>query len=36
MKEVYKKPLTKIDEFKTADVVTTSFTGIENGAGDDD
>lgn len=28
MKELYTKPISKIEEFKTADVVTTS--GIEN------
>ena len=31
MKELYTKPLSQIDEFKTYDVVTTSTTGRDDG-----
>ncbi len=34
MKEFYSKPVVEVEEFKTADVVTTSL--IEEGNGDDD
>lgn len=30
MKELYTKPMSQIDEFKTNDVVTTSTTGRED------
>lgn len=30
MKELYTKPMSQIDEFKTSDVVTTSTTGRED------
>lgn len=38
MKEIYTKPETKISQFQTADVVTTSLFGggIEEGVGDND
>lgn len=35
MKELYTKPMSQIDEFKTVDVITTS-TGTDLGNGDDD
>lgn len=34
MKELYTKPQSMIEEFKTVDVVTTSSDGIENIGGD--
>ncbi len=36
MKEIYTKPEAKIDEFKSFEVLTASFTGIEEGVGDND
>lgn len=30
MKEIYEKPITDIEEFKTADVITTSNPGDDN------
>lgn len=31
MKELYTKPVSQIDEFKTTDVVTTSIVTVEGG-----
>ena len=33
MKELYTKPMSQIDEFKTYDVITTSTRGREEGDG---
>lgn len=36
MKELYTKPESMIDEFKTVSVLTASENGIDNGYGDND
>lgn len=36
MKEIYSKPVSKIEEFSAVEVLTASGIGIELGNGDDD